>query len=439
MFAVKDTYSVYCKKQERDSLESLSKHSRYSSSEWLRVKDELAEHVSTDMSLNDNDTYGDGDQSLVHDHKEQQFLKDLWSAGADVEYAYNQGTFSDFITAVMNGDLKTVQKILADTDDKTKLLEKRHTILRLPALFLAVVGHRIVSSPVPGDAVGVVISLLENGARCDARDLLGKTIIDYAVGALSDHESPVLLNIADLCIARSKEIGLTGSLVDYQDRFGDTPLMMAVIMNREDLVTHLLKKHADSSITNLDNISSLDIAPEASAIKQLLINGSHKLKKIKCNVCKKFGKTFLCARCNHASYCSKDCQKADWKEHKLTCGLIKFDMLITPIRTGLVAADLNGEKTTLWTGNIPKNIKINEIFEVKIQVGPTSGTPFELNDEKKELFTHVNKDVCEDYLKLYDLVRSFASSAGRIAYFKAKFESSGRLLVSSSEMFVRKW
>ena len=26
-----------------------------------------------------------------------------------------------------------------------------------------------------------------------------------------------------------------------------------------------------------------------------------------------------CARCNLAAYCSRDCQKADWKEHKTKC------------------------------------------------------------------------------------------------------------------------
>lgn len=27
-----------------------------------------------------------------------------------------------------------------------------------------------------------------------------------------------------------------------------------------------------------------------------------------------------CAKCNATPYCSRDCQKADWKTHKKICG-----------------------------------------------------------------------------------------------------------------------
>ena len=48
------------------------------------------------------------------------------------------------------------------------------------------------------------------------------------------------------------------------------------------------------------------------------------------NVCAKCDKTEglkQCARCKAVSYCSTDCQKADWKDHKKIC---RFTITFTP-------------------------------------------------------------------------------------------------------------
>ena len=39
----------------------------------------------------------------------------------------------------------------------------------------------------------------------------------------------------------------------------------------------------------------------------------------KCARCEKLGATNKCSRCKSASYCSRTCQSADWKTHKISC------------------------------------------------------------------------------------------------------------------------
>ena len=38
-----------------------------------------------------------------------------------------------------------------------------------------------------------------------------------------------------------------------------------------------------------------------------------------CNTCHISGKFKKCSGCEKVYYCSKECQRQDWKEHKKTC------------------------------------------------------------------------------------------------------------------------
>ena len=102
--------------------------------------------------------------------------------------------------------------IKCTTDEEKKVLvETRHTILRLPPLLLALIGYSTVR--LPGgigrdNSKGVkdtVKLLLEHGARCDARDLCGKTIVHYAAGPLCTPSDNTVLELADMCIQKAKE------------------------------------------------------------------------------------------------------------------------------------------------------------------------------------------------------------------------------------------
>ncbi|GES83754.1 tudor domain-containing protein 1 [Rhizophagus clarus] len=46
-----------------------------------------------------------------------------------------------------------------------------------------------------------------------------------------------------------------------------------------------------------------------------------------CYVCKKFSKT-RCANCHTTYYCSKECQRKDWKEHKKSCKILPVNEIL---------------------------------------------------------------------------------------------------------------
>ena len=49
------------------------------------------------------------------------------------------------------------------------------------------------------------------------------------------------------------------------------------------------------------------------------ILGAIRVVKKECGNCKSQDATICCASCKMQYYCTKECQKAHWKTHKLTC------------------------------------------------------------------------------------------------------------------------
>lgn len=92
-----------------------------------------------------------------------------------------------------------------------------------------------------------------------------------------------------------------------------------------------------------------------------------------------------------------------------------------------------------WTGQPPRDVAVDQYFDVKIQVGPTADVEFLLYDKTKEFRTRVHSRNCPKYHELFHLIRSFAPCAGRKAYMRARVNATGELVLSTSPLFVRKW
>ena len=115
---------------------------------------------------------------------------------------------------------------------------------------------------------------------------------------------------------------------------GATPLFMSTQNGHQEVVRLLLANGAKADRAMNDGRTALFISRQnghQEVAKLLLANGRKadqaeneegELKKA-ARVCKNCGKEASkmqkCSRCRLVRYCSRDCQLADWKEHKKSC------------------------------------------------------------------------------------------------------------------------
>lgn len=151
--------------------------------------------AGTDVELNDSDPYGDGDQTSIQDNEVQhQILRSLFSEGGDLEFSLNEpDQLSAFCWLCVNGDKRGVERALKEATKNQpqqrlrELLEKRWTSMRLPPLLLTVAmsKHKATVNHYSGrniqdmDHLGVFRVLLKYGARPNAKDVTGKTGMNY--------------------------------------------------------------------------------------------------------------------------------------------------------------------------------------------------------------------------------------------------------------------
>ena len=214
--------------------------------------------ATCDVAKNASDPLGDGDQTLLSADPETpvQLLRQVWCEGGDLETLCSRGA-DPVAVAVFVGDSnpskdsnlpqppKEVRDRLAAVDSpkkRTALLETRHTSMRLPALHLALAGchsppQRTGGSARQQDYAGVVLALLDAGARIDSRDLCGYTVLHRSGNLFANSK---LVGLIPILVSR-------GADANARHRFGEPPLLEASSpkKNRLDIVLSLLEADAD--------------------------------------------------------------------------------------------------------------------------------------------------------------------------------------------------
>jgi len=252
-----------------------------------------------------------------------------WGVGLD--YMPNEPIFkhlSVWLKDIFNGNykrfLKHIERLSAD--EVQRKLEMRESLMKRSAIFHVVLGAQNLGSNHVGLSTGhirILSKLLDLGARLDVHDVSGNSPLHYTTHQSNGEPNKTQLTMARMLLEK-------GANVNIQNRLGEVALLNCVSYNFENPAKLLLEFGADPTIESVCGMSPLVLIskhPEMEAIFNATyrksVKGERKVaKKVddykKCEGCKcPAGKR--CSGCYLAWYCSGECQKGDWSNHKGSC------------------------------------------------------------------------------------------------------------------------
>ena len=405
----------------------------------------------TDIERNAADPFGDGDQAPIRFDGASCAHSTLWAAGGDLLDLVQARRVPPVVIHFLSGNVSEIRAGLERAREAgrlTEFLEMRYGLLRSTPLMLLVMGcgqgFRCDDRSTRFDFLETMRLLLEAGARVDARDLCGKTVLHYLVGPL--FKEPAGWGMMQACHEASLLLQLQPPLVDMQDRFGATVVLYAVMMNLTSVVKALCENYrADPTIADWSGISAHTFFTLNGDIKRIITRTSGRTIAAAdtCSFCKAQTETKKCSGCSVARYCSQKCQTDDWVAHSLVCRASEVasdEGFVMRPRLGKHLATVSKTVTTTkWDGLLPPSLKLEKgFFEIKVQTaGPTQAMM--VYTKHKEICFMVEMNEGDRLPALYAKISAYPAYGGRKAYLFAKHIGQGELFVSSKQLFARDW
>jgi len=286
------------------------------------------------------DPQDEGDQSQVKGDK-AQLLRNEMATSLDYHPACPALFWlSDWLKAIYSGDYKAFLGMIEGKSDEDiqKMISKRETLWNVSAIFHVVLGARVLQSDDDDDPVvietkrncrknlnvmneheKILVKLLSLGCDVNVRDFIGFTPLHHCCNQFGN---PVTLKLARRLIR-------AGAKVNAISRVGSTPILEATHNLKYDIVEMLIENGANPYLRDNDDISAFRLARANPKFKEMfwewyLEDVRHMVKKAeglwkcaKCGVNDKNNKK--CTGCYYVFYCSLDCQREHWDEHKDEC------------------------------------------------------------------------------------------------------------------------
>ena len=156
----------------------------------------------------------------------------------------------------------------------------------------------------PDDYIKLLDVLLSAGIPVDSPDILGMSALHYAVFV------PRACSIVKVLLRHKANVNL-------QDRFGASPLLMAIRKRTIDVIPALLDAGGNLDVTDGEGSSPRSVyltspAEVSNVVKSWLVEHEGKSSVLQGDRCSKCGARSAsvkrCARCRSRLYCSPECQ-----------------------------------------------------------------------------------------------------------------------------------
>ena len=184
-----------------------------------------------------------------------------------------------------------------------------------PNLVEKTLGRSVLHSAAFAGNYEVAVRLAEGGADIDATDNAGS--------------SPLSLSAQQGHLKTLKYLVEKGANINCAMK-GDTALYYAALRGHLEVIQFLVLNRADMTVGR-SGWSPLEaaFAEGHSEIVDLLLKAGARYEEIgtamrQCKACGKIDdRNMKCRGCEVVHYCSAECQKKDWKTHKVQCKSIK--------------------------------------------------------------------------------------------------------------------
>jgi len=363
-------------------------------------------------------SYEDSDQTPLKGD-EAQYLRAQWSRGMDYIPDNPYGYLSSWFRCIYDGDIAAFMEHLRNkSDEEVKMmLRKRESMLNVGALVHVIQGARALhgdhrhyqreraGSVSRGGHMQIFYKLLSLTTEVDSRDIAGFTPLHTCVTYGND----VTMKMAEMLIFK-------GADVNAKSRFGTTPLMACIMNNDIPKISFLLDHGADPDVKDNDGVTPRECAMAFPTVLNLI--GKADAKKAKeernriheeaglnfkqCKVCKSYNRdTKRCTGCYLEWYCSPNCHKEDWPNHKKDCKKTRKEYI--PVKVQLQFCVGTSHITGKHYTNVGKDKKPSKghfISKIQIAFGGKEGDqPLRIYSEDRTLFGHIEKVDNEDAYK----------------------------------------
>ena len=312
------------------------------------------------------------------------------------------------------------------------------------------------------DYIKLLDVLLSAGVPVDSPDIVGVTALHHAANW------PGTRDIVKVLLKHKAN-------VDLQDRFGASPLLIAIREHNVDAIPVLLDAGANLNVTDGEGSSPRTAyltrpAEVSDVVRNWLVEHEGRGSVLQGDRCSKCGTRSAavkrCSRCRLRLYCSPECQseflsqrctvspltiihlikEVDWKEHKQSCQ--PFDrednlLIVTPSYTfdnnrhvssiSTVPSTFGNTRRPGPSGILEANVRDGRNMVIKIQV-PLAGNAGMLVYNKKrsfECFLEYGKNPAA-YAKIKRMVNE-RGIQGLKAYFAAELRSKNELAINIAE------